>query len=145
MITALQICESAAEEIGVKTAEIALESADFQTIFSRMNDMLLEWADIGLTPEFQEVFFGSDEVNIQPNARAAVKLNLALRSAPAFQKPLTGDLIGLASSAIQRLETSTNFIGEVAYPDSLPMGSGNQCSSNDTDRRFFPPGKLENF
>ena len=41
MTTALQICESAAEEIGVKTAEIALEDADFQVLFSRMNDMLL--------------------------------------------------------------------------------------------------------
>lgn len=145
MATALDICSSAAEEIGVKTAEIALEEGDFQIIFSRMNDMLLEWADIGLTPEFQEVQFGTDEVNVQPNARAAVKLNLALRCAPAFQKPITADLAALSASALDRLYVSTDFIGEVAYPDTLPMGSGNQCSDNDIDQRFFPNGKRENF
>lgn len=145
MATALEICSSAAEEIGVKTAEIALENADFQTFFSRMNDMLLEWADNGLTPEFQEVFNGADEVNIQPNARAAVKLNLALRSAPAFQKPITADLAALAGSALDRLYVSTDFIGEVAYPDTLPLGSGNQCAGDGVDQRFFTTGKTENF
>lgn len=145
MITAIQIVNSAAEEIGVKTAEVGLESEDFQIFFSRMNDLLLEWADIGLTSAFIEVFNASDTVNIDPNARAAVKAELAIRAAPAFQKIITPGLAKLASDSLSRLEASTDFIGEVAYPDSLPLGSGNQCPDNNLDQRFFPSGKVENF
>ena len=145
MITARQICEGAAEEIEVKTAEITLEAEDFKVIFSRMNDMLLEWADSGLTPAFVEVFNGDDVVLIDDNARSAVKTNLAIRCAPTFKKPLSQNLLLIAGSALERLEASTDFIGEIAYPDTLPLGSGNQCPDNVFDQRFFPAGQKDNF
>ena len=145
MTTARQIVNGAAEELGVKTAEITLEPDDFQTILDRMNDMLLEWADAGLTPAFIEVFNGSDTVLIDNNARAATKYSLAARCAPSFQKPLTQALLLLRDESVQKLEASTDFIGEVAYPDTLPLGSGNRCPDDDIDQRFFPAGKKENF
>lgn len=145
MVTALKLCEGAAEEIEVKTAEVALEPNDFQVIFDRMNDMLLEWADIGLTPAFQEVFDGSDTVNIDANARAAVKYALAIRCAPTFQKQITAGLVQNASDSMQRLEASTAYIGPVAYPDTLPLGSGNECGDFFNDDRFFPVNKRGNF
>ena len=102
MTTAAQIVDGAAEEIGVKTAEIALEAADAQSILNRMNDMLLEWADSGLTPAFIEVFNLSDTVNVDRNAVAAVKFNLAIRCASAFQKVITQSLALSASSTDTR-------------------------------------------
>ena len=42
MTTANQIVNGAAEEIGVKTAEMPLEASDAQVILDRMNDMLTE-------------------------------------------------------------------------------------------------------
>jgi hypothetical protein len=110
-----------------------------------MNDMFLEWADSGLTPAFVEVFNGSDTVLIDNNARAAAKFSLAVRCAPAFQKPLTQALLLLRDESVQKLEASTDFIGEVAYPDTLPLGSGNRCPDDDIDQRFFPAGQRENF
>ena len=145
MTTALDIVNGAAQHLGVKTAEIALEADDFQVLFDDMNDMLLEWADIGLTPAFNEVFNSSDTIEVDGNARAAIKSNLAMRSASAFQKPVTQTLALLASDSIARLEASTDFIGEVELPDTLPIGSGNQCPDNNIDQRFFPSGKKENF
>lgn len=145
MVTALKLCEGAAEEIDVKTAEAALEADDFQVILDRMNDMLLEWADSGLTPAFTEVIDGSDTVNIEPNARAAVKYALAIRCAPAFQKPISAGLVENARDSLQRLEASTAYIGPVAYPDTLPLGSGNECGDFFNDDRFFPVNKRENF
>lgn len=145
MITAIQIINGAAVDLGVKTAEIALESDDFNVFFDKMNDMLLEWADLGLTPAFIEVFNGSDTVNIDDNARAAVKANLAARCASAFQKTITLELASLASDTLEKLQISTDFIGEIEYPDTLPLGSGNECSASDVDRRFFNQNKRENF
>ncbi len=145
MTTARQIIDGAAEHIGVKTAEVTLESEDFQVFLDNMNDMLLEWADIGLTPGFSEVFNGDDFIEIDNNARAAVKAALAIRCAVPFEKVITIGLVNLASETMQRLETSTAFIGDVDYPDTLPLGSGNNGCNIDTDRRFFNSNKPENF
>lgn len=145
MTTAKQIVDGAAEEIGVKTAEIQLEAADAQIIFDRMNDLLVEWADIGLTPEFQEVFSLDSTVQVNRNAVAAIKLHLAIRCASSFQKVVTQALVLTAADAIARLETSTAHIGPVAYPDTLPLGSGNDCGRFYDDERFFPSNKKENF
>ena len=145
MTTALEIVNGAAEEIGVKTAEIALEAEDYQIIFNRMNDMLLEWADIGLTPAFNEVFNPSDVVEIDGNARRAVKTNLAVYSAAAFKKVVSPALAEMASVTVARLQASTDFIGDIEFPDTLPIGSGNQCESVETYRRFFTSNKETNF
>ena len=145
MTTALEIVNGAAEDIGVKTAEVTLEAEDYQIIFNRMNDMLLEWADIGLTPAFKEVFNPTDVVEIDGNARRAVKTNLAIYAAPAFQKIVTPALAEMASTSLARLQASTDFIGDIEFPDTLPIGSGNQCESVDTYRRFFTSNKETNF
>jgi hypothetical protein len=145
MTTALQIVNGAAEEIGVKTAEIDLEPEDSQKFFERMNDMLTEWADIGLTPGFNEVFDINDDIDIDRNANSAVKFNLAIRCAPSFQKLITPSLTNNADSTFTRLQASTHIIGEVALPDTLPIGSGNQCPDVNIDRRFFNTNKKENF
>lgn len=142
MTTALQIVEGAAEELGIKSAEVALESADAQAIFRRMNDMLTEWADTGLAPAFVEVSDLNDSVNIDRNAVGAAKFALALRIASAFQRVVNPELRESARDSMEALERSVVFIGEVAFPDTLPTGSGNDCL---TDSRFFEQNKKANF
>lgn len=142
MTTALQIINGATEEVGVKTAENALEAADYQVALDRMNDMLSEWADTGLTPAFVTVSNTTDTVHIDRNAVGAAKYNLAMRIAPAFQRVVTPMLRELARDTLNALETSAVHIGPVALPDTLPTGSGNDCL---TDTRFFDQNKVENF
>ena len=145
MTTARQIVEASAEEIGVKSAEIPLESADAQAIFRRMNELLVVWADDGLTPAFVEVADLDDEVNIDRVAVSAVQYALAMRSAVPFQKIILPDLRELARDAMAALERSVITIGEVAYPDTLPTGSGNDCGSTFRRDRFFQTNKKVNF
>jgi len=145
MTTVAQIINGAAEEIGVKTAEINLEPADFQVILNRMNDMLLEWVDSGLVTSYTEVTNSTAVVDIERHAIAAIKYNLAIRCAPAFQKVITPALAALASDTLQRLEASSINIGEVAMPDTLPIGSGNDCVDSFFFNRFFPQNQKENF
>jgi hypothetical protein len=142
MTTVLQIVNGAAEKIGVKEAESALEADDFQVILDELNDMLFEWADLGLTPAFTYVQYSTDTVNISRNAVSAVKNNLAIRIAPSFERIVTQALAKIATDSLEALRTSTVYIGDVAYPDSMPTGSGNDCSTN---RRFFSQNKTENF
>ena len=143
MATVLDIANGAAEEIGVKTAEIPLEPEDYQVIITRMNDLLTEWADLGLTPQFKEVLNSTDTVDIDRNAVYAAKLELAMRISLPFQKPITDALRFLADRALRKLESSAVGKINVAYPDSLPVGSGNEFG--DINERFYPQNPEHNF
>ena len=145
MVTMREVVEDAAEEIGAKTAEIPLEDDELQSGLRRCNDMLTEWDDIGIISGYNPVSNGDDVLEVDRNAVAAIKYNLAIRMAPSFRKVVSAALGQIASSTLSRLEASGAFIGQVAYPDSLPMGSGNECPGLDTDRRFFDANKIENF
>ena len=145
MITVLDIVNGSAEKLGVKSAESALEAGDFQVILNELNDMLSIWADRGLTPAFKVVTDSTDVVDIELSAVSAVKNNLAIQIAPTFQRVVQPSLALIASTTLQQLETSTDFIGEIAYPDTLPTGSGNDCADVAVDRRFFTQNKKETF
>ena len=145
MTTAANIVEGAAVKATIKTAEIDLEAFEFQQILDEMNDLLSQWADIGLTPAFTRVTNSTDTVNIDDNAVGAAKDALAVRIAPSFSKPLTQGMVLNARESRSMLEASQVFIGEVAYPDTLPTGSGNDCADTAIDRRFFTQNKRDNF
>ena len=145
MATLREVVSDAMEEIGAKTAEISLTSDELQAGIRRCNDMLLEWADLGITPGYIEVLNGDDVLNIDRNAVGAVKYNLAIRCAPSFQKIVTQALVLNARETKAMLETSAIHIGPVAFPDTLPLGSGNECGDFYDDTRFFPQNKTENF
>ena len=118
---------------------------ELQSGISRCNDMLTSWDDIGIIVGYTEVLNGDDIVNVDRSAVRAIKKNLAIDLAPSYQKPIGAVLAAVASGTLEVLMASSSNIGPVAYPDSLPLGSGNQCSSNDTDRRFFPNNDTDNF
>ena len=139
------LVEDAFEEIGVKTAEVPLTNDELQSGIRRCNDMLLEWDDIGIIVGYSEVLNGDDTVNVERNAVAAVKYNLAIRLAPSYQKLVGAALAALASGTIEVLMASSTDLSNIAYPDTLTLGSGNQCANNDTNQRFFPNNKTDNF
>ena len=145
MTTMLEVVEDAFEEIGVKSAEVSLTSDELQSGIRRCNDMLAEWDDIGIIVGYTPVLNGDDTVDIDRNAVGATKYNLAVRLGPSFQKPISIALATIADSTLNTLMASVTDLSNVAYPDTLPIGSGNSCSNYDTDSRFFPNNKPDNF
>ena len=145
MTTMLEIVNAAFEEIGVKTAEVDLTGDELQSGISRCNDMLLQWDDIGIIVGYNEVLNGDDIVNVERSAIGAVKANLSIRLAPSYQKLITPALAAIASGTLDVLMASSTDLSNIAYPDTLPLGSGNQCANNDINRRFFPNNKTDNF
>ena len=145
MTTMLEVVQDAFEEIGVKTAEVSLTDDELQSGIRRCNDMLTEWDDIGIITGYNPVLNGSDTLEVDRNAIRAIKKNLAVDLAASFQKPISMDLAAIASSTLDVLMASSSNIGEIAYPDSLPMGSGNSCGNYDLDNRFFTSNKTDNF
>jgi len=144
-LLALDFVEAAAEEIGVKTAEMSLEAGDAQAILNRLNDLLFEWRYMFLTPRFEELLNLQQVVAVDAEANGAIKFNLAVRCAPTFQKVITPGLSSLAISSKETLMIITTQPIDVAYPDTLPIGSGNQCFDFNNNRRFYPRIPEENF
>ncbi len=145
MTTIREVVEDAFEELGVKTAEVPLTNDELQSGIRRCNDMLTEWDDIGIIVGYTPVLNGDDEINVERNAVGAVKYNLAIRLAPSFQKVVGNALAAIASGTLDVLMASNANISDIAFPDTLPFGSGNECQSTDTDNRFFPTNKRSNF
>lgn len=145
MTTAIQIADGAAEELGVKTANIALEPEDFQVILDRLNRLGVAWADIGLTPSFVRVANDTDTIAIDGNAEEAFIFTLAIRCAPAFERIVTPALAENAKTTLTTLRASVNHIGPVDFPDTLPTGSGNDCPQTFNTERFFEANETENF
>lgn len=145
MITMSEVVQDAFEEIGVKTAEVPLTDDEMQSGIRRCNDMLTEWDDTGTISGYTPVIYASDEISVDRNAVGAIKLNLAIRLSSSFQAVVTPALAANADSSLSALRASNAFIGRVAFPDTLPMGSGNQCGDDYHNDTFFPGGKKGNF
>jgi hypothetical protein len=141
----IEVVEDAFEEIGVKTAEIPLTDDELQAGIRRCNDMLTEWDDLGIIVGYNPVLLGDDVLEVDRSALGAIKLKLAIRLAPSFQKPITAALAANAEESFNRLEASGAYIPDTPFPDTLPIGSGNECPDSHLDDRFFNANKKENF
>jgi len=140
-----EVVSDAFEEIGVKKAEIEITNDELQSGIRRANDLGASWDAIGYIVGYNPVFNGDDTLELEPAAISAFKYNLATRLAPSYQKQVTIELATIAANTFEILINQNIFIGEVEFPDTLPLGSGNQCANNDTNQRFFPNNKTDNF
>lgn len=145
MTTMREVVEDAMEDITVKKAEISLTDDELQSGIRRCNDMLAQWDELGIIVGYNPVTNGDDVLELGPAAIAAVKTKLAIKLAPSYSKVVTPALVENAREAMEMLEAANSHIGEIAYPDTLPLGSGNQCPSTNTDQRFFNQNKTDNF
>ena len=145
MITMRELVQDSFEEIGVKKAEVDLTDDELQSGIRRANDLLVSWDAIGYIVGYNPVFNGDYTLELEPAAISAVKYNLATRLAPSYHKQVTIELATIASDSFNILINQNIFIGEVAYPDTLPLGSGNRGCNSDTDARFFNGNDKENF
>jgi len=143
MTTLREVVEDAFEEITVKTAEVALTDDELQSGIRRLNDMLAQWDELGIITGYNAVTEPSDQLELEPAAIAAAKAKLAIKLAPSYSKPITNALNMNATEAMDMLEAANSHIGEIAYPDTLPIGSGNHCDSEYS--RFFDTNKTDNF
>ena len=134
MTTPNDYIKDALEDLGYLGAEQPLESTDSAKAFGILNDMLAEWGDTGILPGARPVDSLTDVVRAPRAVDAAIKANLAGRCSPSFRRPITPELAAVIKGTSEALLRLTSKIGDVSYPDTLPIGSGNECF--DYDRYF---------
>ena len=143
MATAREYITRALAKLGVKAAESSIEASELTDGIETLNDMLTEWEGSGILLGFEPVASGDDEIRAPRLAQAAIKSNLAIRLAPDYSRPVSAELAAEARGATKSMLRAIVKIGDVAYPSTLPTGSGNKTLLDDDD--FFDANKTENF
>ena len=145
MATASSFITRALQKLGVRTSESPIEANEIQDGLEQLNDMLISWEMSGIELGFSPVADSEDEVRVPRFAHAAIKSNLAVILGPEYSKNLKPVLIAEAEITKKELLNAIIVIGPVAYPSTLPLGSGNQCDDFISDRKFFPENEREHF
>lgn len=106
-----------------------------QTALIRLNSMLLDWEGKGVKLGWN---IGSDDPSSESGlpdwAFEAVITNLALKLLPIYGKMASKEQREDASDSYQSITLSC--IENVEYPDTMPVGAGNQRYGY-SSRRFF--------
>jgi hypothetical protein len=145
MATAGSFITRALQKIGVRTAEAPIEASEMEDGLDALNDMLISWEMSGIVLGFEPVADKDDEIRVPRFAHAAIKAELAVLLGPEYAKPADPVLLVEAATRKNQLLTAIIKIGDVEFPSTLPLGSGNQCGNFNTDRRFFPENETEHF
>ena len=144
MATAASFITRALQKAKVRTAETPIEANEMQDGLDALNDMLISWEQ-SLQLGFSPVADKDDEVRVPRFAHAAIKAELAVILGAEYDAPIDQVLIAEAKTRKDELMVAVITIGDVAFPDTLPTGSGNGCSGFVIDRRFFPANEQDNF
>lgn len=145
MATASSFITRALQKLGVRTSESPIEASEMQDGLDELNDMLSSWEMSGIEMGFSPVMDADDEIRVPREAHAAIKANLAVRMGPEYSRNPDPILMDQARTTKKELLNALVIIGPVAYPSTLPLGSGNECSGFITDRKFFPENEQEHF
>jgi hypothetical protein len=144
MATASSFITRALQKAKIRTAETAIEPNEMQDGLDALNDMLISWEQVmplGFTP----VADIDLEVRVPRYAHAAIKAELAIILGAEYSMPIDQVLAAEAEARKDELMIAIISIGEVEYPDTLPLGSGNSRRGYVNDYRFFPENEQDNF
>lgn len=146
MTTALDIITGAFNNAGLLASETPLTSSELKDGLNEMNDMFAAWQASGVRIAAEPVELATDTVRIPRFAVQHAKCQLALQLLPVYQRTMPAELALKVSNAQTVFNRGVSTLGPIAYPDSLPRGSGSQsCNGDWLDDRFFPVNKKENF
>lgn len=144
MATASDIIRGALRKLGVRDSETPIEADEIADGLDDLNDFgstLEQTIPLGFVP----LSSVGDEVNIPREAVSMYKLNLALYMATDYGVPIPQTLVMTAAEAKDRVMTAFQSPLDVSYPDSLPIGSGNDCDYYYEDQKFFSSNNKDNF
>ncbi len=146
MATVTEIVSGALRLLEVKTAESAITPAEVNEGLEALNDMMNEWNVDGIDVGYETLDDADDELFITLGSLGAIKANLAVYIAPEYGRVVTDQLNRRAIRSKRSLR-ATIPLNASQYPDSLPIGSGNEdnhfVSDGDVpgglrDSRFYP-------
>lgn len=145
MTTAADIIKGALRKSGIRASETDIEADEIADGLEDLND----WAStaevstiaLGFTP----VGNAGDTIDIPLEAVSYFKTNLALYMASDYGAPIAQTLVKAADDSLRAVLVAFQAPIDVQFPDTLPIGSGNDCFDLLNNQKFFDNNKSENF
>ncbi len=146
MTTALDIITGAFDNAGLLASETPLTTSEVTDGLKELNDMLASWEASGVRIAATPVELSSDEVRIPRGAVQHAKCQLAKQLLPIYKQTMPPELALKINDAHVLFSRAVSVIGPVAFPSTLPRGSGSEgCQDGWLDNKFFRHSKKENF
>jgi len=145
MATAADIIEAALKKIQIIGSETPIEDDEIADALADLNDWGSELEASTLQLGFTPVSVPGDNINIPVQVVGMYKNNLAIYLAGEYGAPVTQTLVKSARDSMDRALIAFAPNIDVEFPDTLPIGSGNNCDLVIEDQRFFGPNSVENF
>lgn len=149
MATVLNVVSGALKLLEIKVSESALTAEEGQDGLVSLNDMMAEWSEDGIDIGYEELDDTDDELFVNAGSLGAIKSNLAMYIAPEYGRLVSPMLEARAENGKKALRASIP-LNPAQYPDTLPIGSGNEENNFTSDgdspgnlfsRRFYPSNK----
>ena len=146
MATVLEVVTDALKLLEVRTAESPVTASEAQDGLTALNDMMNEWNVDGINIGYETLDETTDDLFVELGSLGAIKANLAIYIAPEYGRKVTPALAERAIRSKRALRASLP-LNASQFPDTLPVGSGNEDNNFTpdgdspgtlTDSRFYP-------
>ena len=138
MAKASQVTKAILQEILVHGAESELEAVEFQDTVFAMNNYMTAQAANGINLGYTVVSDLGDDITVPAGALQGIISNVAVMIAPQFGAQVDQALIAKAKVGLNAMRKLGITIQPMAYPSTLPVGSGNEGDGNFSNDHFFP-------
>ena len=138
METVETVIKDALFEILQQGDEAPIESSEAQTAIRYLNRMMLRWDTVGYPLGYTKVSKLSDPVTVPDGAYDGIVTNLAVSLAPQYDVQVNPTLALNAKLGLDAIRVLSFSMGDTAYPDTLPIGSGNESPGDFGDNHFYP-------
>ncbi len=135
MIKALELITDSLEDILQLADEEPIESSTMNTSIRYLNDMMFMWDALGISLGYTRVENAGSDITVADGALMGIKAYLAISLAPKFKATITPELAKRATDGYRAILSLAVSSGEMSYPSTLPMGSGNHRYGGST---FYP-------
>lgn len=150
MATVLDVVTGALKLLEVRPAESPVTAAEAEDGLEALNDMMNEWNIDGINIGYESLDSTDEELHVDLGSIGAMKANLAIYIAPEYGRIVSPDLSDRARVSKKALRNAIP-LNSSQYPDTLPIGSGNEDNNwtSDGDRpgtlrssRFYPSNRI---
>lgn len=146
MATVTEVVTNALQLLEVIPAETAITPAEAEDGLVSLNDLMNEWNDNGINIGYETLEAIDDILHVNAGTLGAIKSNLAVYIAPEYGRAVSVELAARAKAGKKAVRGAIN-LNPSQYPDTLPVGSGNEDNhftvdgdspGNLRDSRFYP-------
>lgn len=133
---AAQLVKLVLQEDVVQASEAPIEADEAQDALAAINNWMFEQAATGLNVGFTELLDLGDVVTVPLGAINPIVKNCGVQVAIQYGSVITQSQQRQADDSLRSLELIAVTIPDSSLPDTMPVGTGNECFDNDS--HFFP-------